>query len=511
MRLVSLLCTALVLILLSAAPATARVRWHRAETPHFIIYGEVSERDMREAAQTLEQFDASLRTIWSLSNDPSPVKLEVYLLDSDDRLREVDPSTAEWVAGFYTPQPELIAAFATYDDRGLAGREILFHEYAHHFMSENLPGAYPAWFVEGFAEYLSTIKFERERIVLGDYSEGRAGDILATGQWPTAEQFLRHPDNMSEALQRRFYAQSWVAVHYLYREQNRLAQFAAYVGAIQNGADLVQAFEPAFGVSPEAFQEELQRYARGGIQRRAGPLPVIDVSGVAITSMSEAANDLLLPLARLRIGQVEGAEAQALAATIEARAAAYPDDVFAQHARLRAMILRGAYADARAAIEPMLAAAPTDGGLNFLMGKAYLEEARAGQPSSTLTTAARRHFVRAFQVNENDFPTLFNYMATYEFGDRMPDSAMDVAVRVNNLAPQVISLALPTAHMLMQRERWDEAAVILRRVAYAPHGGGSDMAQRMLQAAMRHDMAALSQQQLAPIAPTLCMEDEDCR
>ncbi|MDX2275006.1 MAG: hypothetical protein NW206_06100, partial [Hyphomonadaceae bacterium] len=432
----TLLVAALAFIALTADPAEARSRWLRAETPNFIIYGEVGERDIREAARLLEQFDASLRSITRLPTTPSQTKLQVYLVDSRARLREVSPGLDDWVAGFYTARPELIAAFAIYDARGFDGREILLHEYAHHFMSRYSPDAYPAWFVEGFAEYLQTIEFERDRIIIGGFSEGRVADILS-GSWPNSEQFLRRPDDLSDTLQRRFYAQSWVAVHYLYSEPGRMSQFQDYVDAIGSGADLVQAFEPAFGMTPDAFQNELRDYVRRGrIARRAAPLPAIDAS-VTITAMPEAANDLLLPLAQMQLENLDEADAAALAARIEATAAAFPDEPFAQRARLRAMILRGAYAEARAAIQPMLTAAPTDGELNYLMGKAYLEEALAENTGGQLTTTARRHFVRAFQANPNDFPTLFSYMSSYQLGDPMPDSTMDVAVRVTNLAPQV--------------------------------------------------------------------------
>ena len=47
-------------------------------------------------------------------------------------------------------------------DGVFTGQLVLFHEYAHHFMLQYAPAAYPAWYVEGFAEVVSTASFERK-------------------------------------------------------------------------------------------------------------------------------------------------------------------------------------------------------------------------------------------------------------------------------------------------------------------------------------------------------------
>lgn len=494
------LVAAFALLAITSSPALARARWQRAETPHFVFYSEVSDRNLREAARKLELFDAELRTLWHLPEVASANKLDVYLLLSSSRLREVWPSVGSDVLGFYTSEPELIAAFATYTDTGLTRQEVLFHEYVHHFMFQNLTAAYPAWFVEGFAEYLATMKFDDAHATIGYYSEGRAYDLISDN-WPTTDQFLRHPSNMTPALESSFYAESWTAVHYLYDDNAHMAHFISYVEALESGADPVQAFGPAFGVTPLAFEQMLHRYARARIGLRIGPLPQFDPS-IAITAMPESANDLLLPLARLK-GGVKEADAPALAARIEQIAARYPDDPFAQRVRARGMLARGGFADARALVTPMLSAAPDDPELNYLMGRTYLDEAAANHSANGATSAARRYFVKAFRVAPNDVPTMFDYVETYAFGDRMPDSVVDVAVHVSNLAPQVMSTVLPTSYLLMQRQRWDEAIVLLRRMAYSPHGGeGAEEAQQYLQAAIQHHMP-VDLDPLQPLAPAM--------
>src|SRR5690606_17382921 len=76
------------------------------------------------------------------------------------------------IAGFYIPRAGNSVAFVpAREDRAagsiarrnertaLDGMSVLKHEYAHHFMMQYFPGAYPGWYVEGYAETVATIRF----------------------------------------------------------------------------------------------------------------------------------------------------------------------------------------------------------------------------------------------------------------------------------------------------------------------------------------------------------------
>src|SRR3712207_3311188 len=138
--------------LLATAPAWAE--WRKAESANFIVYSQSSEAKVREQAALLEDYHQFLRLLTGVTEPPAPNKLKVYLVRGVAQLRQVR-NVATGVAGFYTANPAGIAAFA--DDRagGWGDREdVLFHEIAHHFMLQYRPNAYPAWFIEGFAEYV---------------------------------------------------------------------------------------------------------------------------------------------------------------------------------------------------------------------------------------------------------------------------------------------------------------------------------------------------------------------
>ena len=40
--------------------------------------------------------------------------------------------------------------------------DLFFHEYTHHLMTRTSRSAYPEWYSEGFAEFFSTPKFDRD-------------------------------------------------------------------------------------------------------------------------------------------------------------------------------------------------------------------------------------------------------------------------------------------------------------------------------------------------------------
>jgi hypothetical protein len=135
---------------------------------------------------------------------------------------------------------------------------------------------------------------------LGDYSEIRA-------QWLLGESWLRMDEFLSgefddEGDVGRFYAQSWLTVHYLYNHPARMQGFGRYLTALQGGAAPVAAFEPAFGLSPALFQRELRQYARGPLRvqiiSRTAPAP----AALSVTRLSAAADELLPLVVRMRMG-----------------------------------------------------------------------------------------------------------------------------------------------------------------------------------------------------------------
>ncbi|MEJ8631562.1 hypothetical protein P0F65_20880 [Sphingomonas sp. I4] len=174
---------------LSASPANAE--WREARARHFILYGNMSESDIRAMATRLEQFDAVLRYFFALpeieGQESNPVT--VYVVPNGAAVRRLYGKGSDNVLGFYQPRVSGSVAFTPMRGEGdnpndMQPQQVLFHEYAHHFLVGNSSSAYPAWFSEGFAEFTGTAKFDRTGVMVGVAAQHRAYGLLMASKLP---------------------------------------------------------------------------------------------------------------------------------------------------------------------------------------------------------------------------------------------------------------------------------------------------------------------------------------
>lgn len=252
------------LALMGAATA-ARADWLKAESERFIVYSEGSERSLRDYVRKLEMFDRVMRFRSGVPlSEATPRKLPIYLVGNRSGLLKVRPTAAEHVVGIYLPAEEDIFAIAIRRGNGddLSGDDVLLHEYAHHFMLGNMPGAYPAWFVEGFAEYYMTAEIKENEVILGGFNENRAYWIM-NANWIPLETLLRsHPGEVRSSSRDTYYPIAWLLTHWFMSEPERAAQLQSYVNAVRDGADPVAAMEEATGMTLAELRSSLRRYTR---------------------------------------------------------------------------------------------------------------------------------------------------------------------------------------------------------------------------------------------------------
>src|SRR5690606_27157172 len=97
----TMLAVAITANLLSAVAAHAE--WLKAETDHFIVYGDTSEASLRRYARKVERFDALLRTYYPITTEHEIPKLEIFMAEGRRDMNRVSPGIGEGVAGFYSP------------------------------------------------------------------------------------------------------------------------------------------------------------------------------------------------------------------------------------------------------------------------------------------------------------------------------------------------------------------------------------------------------------------------
>src|SRR5207237_793111 len=98
----------LVALVLGAAPAHAE--WRRAESPNFVLYGNLSEATLRSRILLLEDFDQLLRRLTSAEEPANLNKLHIYITEGPESLRSIRP-LPPGTAGFYALSTDGIAAF----------------------------------------------------------------------------------------------------------------------------------------------------------------------------------------------------------------------------------------------------------------------------------------------------------------------------------------------------------------------------------------------------------------
>jgi hypothetical protein len=467
----------LILALAAAAAAVfaalpAAAAWRKAESDNFIVYSQASEGKVREQVALLEDYNAFLRLLTGVT-DPAPAnKLPVYLVRGQKQLREVRHDIPAQVAGFYRSNPAGIAAFA--DDRaggwGAGEDQVLLHEIAHHFMMQYRPAAYPAWFVEGFAEYVSTASFKPNQIEFGQASPARAS-WLARAQWLPFERVLFQPPPRSKEEGSLFYAQSWLLTHYLMRDEVQKEKFKAFLRARFQGIPPQKAFADSFGIEPKELEKILRTYGfrkmtYTRMKRASAAVP----PKVIVTPLPASADDLLLLKAALDVGAEWGVEQQ-MVERVRAAAARHPGDTFAQRVLAKAEVLHGDAAKGETLLDGLLKAAPQDGELMYLKGMRYLVEGRRKDDDRrALFKQARTWFSRAHKADPNHFQTLARYGESLRFDERFDsDNTMNIVLLAHELAPQVAEFRMNAANLLLMRGKPGEAEVLLMPIAADAH------------------------------------------
>lgn len=144
--------------------------------------------------------------------------------------------------------------------------ELLLHEYTHLIVANSGGAGYPAWYSEGYAELMSTV-----RVVGSDVQVGRvpSHDVQAAAdfaRWLPLEELFAgdifavrgDPERLHRA-----YAQAWLVVHYLrIGEPAFTPRLDAYLEGVSAGADPVASAPGTLGLPLHELEKRLRDYIR---------------------------------------------------------------------------------------------------------------------------------------------------------------------------------------------------------------------------------------------------------
>ncbi len=495
----------LVAIVVAFWSIAAQARWLEARSTNFIVYSEGSEGKLRSFTDKVERYDQLLRLLNGIKEPPTGVKLKIYLLPSTGAIANFYTGDARNVAGFYTTRLYGPVAFVPRTEGDsvfdLDGQTILFHEYAHHFMMQNYPVAFPAWFIEGFAEYFSTVEFPDDvtKVDIGKVVNPRIPS-LALNQWAPMEKLLalnyQAESKISSTEIEQLYAQGWLLTHYLYNSKERAGQLGTYIRNLNKGLPEADAFRAAFQTDYATLGKELKRYFQGGklyYQRLSGLKSTAGV--IEVRPLTPPEDALLVLEARLRLG-VDKTRRADFDRKFNAAVKPFADTPPGRMAQAEWEIAYGTAEAATAQLAPLVAATPADPRALLLqaIATAKLADAATGGSSPAANKVARSWAVRANRAApEAPYPLVLYYRSFLRDDVTPPQIAVDGMAEAHALMPQDSGLAMNTAVALARSGAKDDAKRLLRPLIYNPHGGSvSRTAQDLLAAIDSGKLMAVS-------------------
>ncbi|MCB1054017.1 MAG: tetratricopeptide repeat protein [Acidobacteria bacterium] len=257
--------------------------WIRAETAHFSLLSGAGEATTRRVGGDLEILRAALSSWLGGLEVQSPVPTTIYVFPDDDAFapyKQGVPGESAGITGYFVAHT--LGNYVAMDgDSRSDPTRILYHEYLHYFVANNLPGV-PLWFNEGLAELYSTFEARGDRAILGL-------PIASHVQWLRRHRQLAlesllavdkdSPEYNESSRRGGFYAQSWALVHYLLvGNPERSGQLFRFLELVAGDTPTEEAFESAFGVRFGTLERELQAY----LAQPELPLARLPVAGLEV-------------------------------------------------------------------------------------------------------------------------------------------------------------------------------------------------------------------------------------
>lgn len=266
-RFICFAALALAGLLCLSSPAYAIVTWYELTSENFRLITNDSSKKARALLLDLERFRFFLGQITDVDINEDPAPLRIFALSTNRNYHYVFPDRGS--AGVYFSRPGgatfVFSMEESAHERGTDRRQVLFHEYVHHFLNQFSPLRYPTWYQEGFAEYLSTFEYNDDVITIGKPSLLRVG-YLSKNHWLSFKDLMAANLGYLEGWEHgrsnqiMLYAQGWFFTHYLQTHEDQLPKLQDYIIRLNRGEDYESAFQTAFDTTFDDMEERLDKY-----------------------------------------------------------------------------------------------------------------------------------------------------------------------------------------------------------------------------------------------------------
>src|SRR6266568_2658706 len=242
-------------------------RWIQVQTAHFDFYSNASERRTLDLGRRLERFRATLSRFNTKFNVDPPVTTAIYVFKDDTSLtpykKRFNGKPIE-MSGLFVGHPDGYYIILNGDRQG-DPLEVIYHEYTHHFLGNNLHNV-PSWFNEGLAECYGTFRADDKKASIGLTQEDHLVYLQQHDLLPLHDLFAitdSSPDYNEGDRRGAFYAESWALVHYLtWDKPEHKPQYLRFLDRLSRGEDPDTAFPASFGAAYKTLEFELRNYVR---------------------------------------------------------------------------------------------------------------------------------------------------------------------------------------------------------------------------------------------------------
>lgn len=489
----------IVLIFVLMTPLTSWAGWVEAKSENFIFVGDASEKRARKVLNELEQYRAIVFHLFNIEDGTELVPVRIYATKSQSDIEDMTGSQS--AAGVYTQRREgplfILNISGGFTDKSQA-KSITLHEYTHHLIAQHTEQTYPRWVSEGMAEYLSTFTASsKAKVQIGLPNQSR-GQTLGSFEWISWDIVMgsirRYPfgnatGRSAEIGKSLFYAQSWLAVHYIQSTPGMSSKLNDYVKGVPLALDPQAYFAEVFGMTPEVFGVTVRQYYKNN--RYSG----------ARFDMAEAHDDNRIEVRELSKGEVAfhlgEATRQFRAHREDGRELAREfytdaekkDGPLAQIYASQALISIAAddAVDARRHITKAQALSPDDGRVLYIAAKVALAEYEDSTiPSTTQDMeTARDLFVEALKADPFNVQAHFDYAMTYvETGDSPSKQAIQSAKEstLQYRSTDFVDDNMRLASLFLRADEYSYARYHLERASlWARIGRTRTAARRMLE------------------------------
>ena len=462
-----------------AAPASAD--WVKAESKHFVIYGDMPIEEMEDYATRLETFDAAARLIRSMK-DPEVGdgnRVQVFVVPTVLDVNRLFGNADSGILGFYNDPvtgPFIITprkARRDLDNRTFSPETVFFHEYTHHLQLQTSNRPMPAWVSEGFAEFLANPIFgEDGSIGLGTPASDRASAIVK-GRWAPIELLLEGDAFKlgSAGFWGQNYAQGWLLNHYLVFEPNRRGQLDEYVKRITAGENPLDAARSAFGDLGQLAKELSDYRATKQFQYLKIDSAKLTIAPAKVTTMSPGAGEAMMMRAYAKT-EYEGLPKGTVLKRLRDINARHPNDQMVLRTLAQAEYDNENYEETGAAADAALKINPNSTEAMLYKGRSILAKAKqANDP--TLFKEARDWFVKANRSDKEDPEALYLYYRSFsDARQTVPEHALKGLHYAALLAPRDWTLQARLSAAYLRQGKLKEAQEAIKPVAYMPHAVG---------------------------------------